>query len=464
MMQRAPTLLFAALLLAGCSSMPYRMLFPQEKPAPEVIAIATDSQWWRAFNDPLMNQLVGDVLAQNLDIQAALSRKREAAALDEAAFAPLLPEINRTGTASRGNRSFGLTTPRSIAQGGLEASWEVDIFGRLRAASDASEARAHAGAVRVADVAGSVAADVVRAIVLWRQAQQTIKETKDLIAAQDDQLKLAAARAKAGLTDSALAERAAAQRAQTATQLPLAQAAAEGAQYQLERLLGKPSGSLSELLAVHQSTQLAMPGGTPVTEIPLERIRSRPDIRAAQSELLAAKADLKQAEASLWPRISLGAFFGAQDTPSGLPFADNPIWAVSGNIAMPLLNFGRLQSLVDAADARSQQAALNYENATLTALQDARTALADYLGAKAAVAKQEEALAHRKLAVKFARERYTRGLTDMSELTTAQTELDQATLTLIDRRSQAAIAFIRLHRALGVSLVEGMPKDQERTA
>lgn len=458
---RPHSLLLLAALLGGCSSLP---MLGRDAPPAETVAITEQSQWWLAFNDPLMNQLIADVMSQNLDIQTALSRKREAAALEGVAFSSLLPDFSTTGSASRGTRSFGLTTPRTIAQGGLEASWEVDIFGRLRAARDASEARAEASTLRVSDVTGSVAADVARAVVQWRQAQQTIKETKDLLASQDDQLKLAAARAKAGLTDNALAERAAAQRAQTATQLPLAQAAAEGAQYQLERLLGKASGSLSELLAKHQTAALTLPTGTPVTDIPLDRIRSRPDIRAAQSELLAAKAELKQAEASLWPRITLGGFFGAQDTPSALPFASNPIWAVTSGVTMPLFNFGRLQSLIDVADERGKQAALNYENATLTALQETKTALADYLGAKAATAQQEEALAHRKLAVKLARERYTRGLTDMSELTTAQTELDQATLTLIDRKTQAAIAFIRLHKALGIELQTPPPSQPDALA
>ena len=452
MILRAPTLLCAALLLSGCSSLPYRMLFPKEPPPPESVSIAPESQWWRAFGDPLMNQLIADVMSQSLDIQTALSRKREAAALEDAAFAPLLPELNRTGTASRGNRNFGLTTPRTIMQGGLEASWEVDLFGRLRAASDASEARAQSASLRVADVTGSVAADIARAVVQWRQAQQTLKETSDLISSQDDQLKLAAARAKAGLTDNALTERAAAQRAQTATQLPLAQATADAAQFQMERLLGKTSGSLTELLSAHRQSALTMPSGMPVTDIPLERIRTRPDIRAAQSELLAANAELAQAEAALWPRVSLGGFFGAQDAPANLPFASNPIWAVTSGVTMPLLNFGRLQSQIDAADERSRQAALAYENASLTALQEAKTALSDYLGAKAAAAQQEESLKHRKLAVKLARERYTRGLTDMSELTTAQTELDQATLTLIERKSQVAIAYIRLHKSLGIEL------------
>ncbi|NCY25414.1 MAG: TolC family protein [Alphaproteobacteria bacterium] len=452
MRPRFPALVLAATLLAGCSGLPHAALFGRQAPASETLSIAEKDRWWLAFNDPLMNQLITEVMGQNLDIQTALSRKREAAALEQAAFAPLLPEVNVAGTASRGNRNFGLTAPRSIAQGGLEASWELDISGRLRAGSDAAAARALAGAVRVPDVAGSVAADVAIAVVQWRQAQQTLKETKDLLASQDDQLKLAAVRARAGLTDNALAERAAAQRAQTATQLPLAQAAAEAAQYQLERLLGMSSGSLSQRLEAHRADALTLPSGQPVTDIPLERIRQRPDVRAAQAGLLAAKAELAQAEAALWPRITLGAFFGAQDTPPGLPFASNPIWAVTSGLAMPVLNFGRLSSLVDAADERSQQAALSYQNVALTAMQETKTALADYLGAKAATAQQQDALAHRKLAVKLARERYTRGLTDMSELTTAQTELDQATLTLIERKTQTSIAYIRLQRALGVEL------------
>ncbi len=165
--------------------------------------------------------------------------------------------------------------------------------------------------------------------------------------------------------------------------------------------------------------------------------------------MLAAQADLKKAEADLWPKISIEGFFGVQRTSSGVIASGNPVWFLTSSIAAPLLNFGRLHSAVDAASARSKEAMHSYENITLLALQEAKTALSDYLNGVNAVNQQTRALKHRQNAVRIAKERFKRGLTDMTELTTAQTELDQATLAMIEKKTAAAIAYIRLYKALG---------------
>jgi outer membrane protein TolC len=220
----------------------------------------------------------------------------------------------------------------------------------------------------------------------------------------------------------------------------------------MERLLGQEPESLAETLKDFAQPALFVPQPLEGLDIPVETIRSRPDIRAAAFNLLAAQADLSEAEANLWPRITLSAFFGVQETSSGLEAvtASNPVWSLASAVTAPLINFGRLRGAVDAADARAQRAVLEYENAVLLALQEARTALSDYLNGVNAVNQQATALKHRQETVALAQERFNRGLTDMTDLTTAQAELDQATIALIDRKAAAAIAFVRLQKALGL--------------
>lgn len=446
-------ILIAALLvtttLTGC--VPFfnkEVTVTSEPPAP----FQKSQKWWSRFNDPLMEKLTENFLQQNIDLKIALTRIEEARAARRASTSSLFPDVSGVGTTSRGNKNAGQTQAESIAQAGFDAAWEIDAFGANRANIDASDARVEAAQSSARDVRRIVVADLIRAVVEWRQATQTLLETKSLLSAQKDQVSLFQSRADAGLIDSTFLERARAQREQTATQLPLAEAAAKTAQYQIERLLGKESESLSKEIAPFTGQSLNIPTPDQSLTVSAETIRARPDVRAASLRMTAAQADLKEAEANLWPKITLSAFFGVQETSKGLEpvTASNPLWSLAGGITAPLLNFGRLHGAVDAANARSARAALEYENAVLLALQEARTALSDYINGVNAVTQQAIALEHRQKTVHLAQERFNRGLTDMTDLTTAQAELDQATIALIKQKAATAIAYIQLQKSLGI--------------
>jgi NodT family efflux transporter outer membrane factor (OMF) lipoprotein len=450
-MQRLWMTLFAVTLLSGCA--PLASLWNEEaSPAAASAPLSSENMWWSSFNDPLMDALAPQLLAQNLDLKIAATRVAEARGISRTAQSGLLPQISLSANAARSNEQVFVNKPLTTKQAGFDASWELDVFGRIAAGAEAADSRVTSQAANAEDVRNTVLAELFRAVVEWRQAQQTIAKTKALLASQQQQISLFEARVAAGLIEQSSLERARAQRAQTAVQLPLAEAAARTAQYQMERLLGREPESLTAELAAQPPAAIHIPTLAREAALPIERIKQRPDLRASYAEMIAAQADLKQAEAELWPRLTLTGFFGIRDLPSGIAGVDNPIWSLASGLTAPLLNFGRLRGAVDAASARSQRASLAYEDAVLKALQETRTALSDYLSGLAAVAQQEGALKHRRDAVALAKERFTRGLTDMTDLTTAQTELDEATLTLIERQANAAIAYIRLQKALGTSV------------
>ena len=459
-MNRALALLFSTTLMTGgCGALPkeYDVLnhpdtwFTQtENPAPPIpTEELLKTGWWQRFEDPLLTELTAQLLSENLDLQIAATRVEEARAVTNAQRANWLPEFSASGTVSRGNRQIGLSKPTSIAEGGFDAAWELDIFGRTSAEVSASVAREIAAMASADDVRQMVIAELGRSVISWRQAQETIRTTQSLLKAQDDQISLFSTRVKAGLADASSLERARAQREQTATNLPLAEASAAAAEYQMTRLLGKEPGALAATLEGHAQSSFLVPTPENTIEIPLDVIRARPDVRVARASMLAAQSDLAAAEANLWPRVTLGGFFGARDISGNAITADNPLWALAAGVAMPVLDFGRLRSEVDAADAASKRAALAYENAVLLALQETHTALSDYLNGVNAVTKQQEAYDYRVEAVNLAAERFRHGLTDMTDLTTTETERDAAAITLIERRAAAAIAYIRLQKALG---------------
>jgi NodT family efflux transporter outer membrane factor (OMF) lipoprotein len=436
-----------ATILSACAQFEALML-QDNGPKTEIAYSLPEQGWWQEFNDPLMNTLAKDLLSQNLDIQIARARVAEARGLAQSMNAGFFPDIAATATSSRSNTQIGVTKPVSIAQGGFDAAWEIDVFGQTAAKVDAANQRVVGSMARAEDITNSVLAELMRAVVALRQAQLTVSETKALLATQDEQILLIKARANAGLIDRSILTRAEAERAQTATQLPLANASLDGARYQIERLMGKPSGVLQALFDT-QPAELFVPPAEQAISVTLEAMRQRPDIRAARADMLAAQSDLAKAEADVWPKISLKAFFGAQDGSAGLPIASNPVWSLASGISAPLLNFGRLRGAVNTADARANAAMLAYENASLTALQETNTALSDYLNGINALRDQEVALAARRETVALATERYTNGLTDKTDITTAQAELNQATLLLVTRKAAAANAYIRLQKALG---------------
>lgn len=412
-------------------------------------SMTQEQKWWLVFEDPLLHQFVDQLLSENISLQIADARLKEARALSTTARAAFFPDISGSASATRGNVST--LQPETLSQLGFDAQWELDIFGKTRASVKAAQARALAREAAIDDVKNIIIADLTRAVIEWRQAQQTIKEVEHLLLGQDQQVSILKTRANAGLIDASFATRAQAQREQTATQLPLAYAASEKAQYQIEVLLNAKDNYVATCLSAAKESALKVPTPHLIATISLDRLKQRPDLRASQNNLLAARADLAQAEASLWPQVSIGAFFGVQDGTNNLRLAENPIWSIANSISVPILNFGRLRGLVKSADAKAQQALLEYENNVNLAFQESKTALSDYLHGVNAMNSQAQTLSHRQETVDIARERFERGLTDMTDLTTAQTELDQASLSFISSQTSAAIAYIRLQKALGTA-------------
>lgn len=415
--------------------------------------LTENQRWWRVYNDPLMDALADQLLSQNIDIQIAAARIQESRALNKSFRSAFFPDIAATGSATRQNKD--MFSNATILQGGFNASWEVDLFGRIRANVDAADARVLSVQASSNNVRNSVLADLMRAVIDWRQANETLAQTNALLKAQDDQVSIFRIRAEAGLIDATFFERAQAQREQTATQLPLALAGLNTARYQIERLLGKNPGDLAVLLKESRLAAFTVPQPHEIKDIPLDVIQSRPDVAAARADMLAAQGDANEAEANLWPRITLSSFFGLQDISGDTQFViSNPVWSLASGITAPLLNFGRLRGKVEAADARTKQAELRYENTVLQALQEARTALSDYVNGVNALTQQNLALTHRQQTISLARNRFERGLNDMTDLTTAQAEFDQATLLLIERKAFTATAYIRLQKALGSAVRE----------
>ncbi len=434
------------LLLVACST-------PDNESLDKIITNASQPwsgpKWWQSFNDPLLNNFADQLLAQNLDLKIAATRLAAAHAQTVVVESGFYPDISGTGSGFRGKNQF-YPKPETIGQTGLNVNWNIDIFGQIRAGVRTSEEYANSLDATVDAMRNLVITNLAKAVIDWRQAQETIRQTHQLLDTEDEQVKILDDRAKAGLTDSSFVERAKAQRAQTATQLPQAEAVSKAAQYQIEFLLGIKDETVAATLKRARRLAITIPLPETISSISLKTIRNRPDVRAARFNLLSFQANLEQAEANFWPQISISTFFGVIAGTKGAQLGNNPFWSLASSLTAPLLNFGRLTGALDVANAQSREAQYNYEKAILLALQEIKTALSDYLNGLNTLIAQGEALKRRQETVAIAKERFNRGLTDMTNLTTAQTELDQATLELIADKTSTAQAFIRLQKTLGL--------------
>lgn len=439
------------LALAGCSGVEKNSI-QNEALSPVEIPSESPQRWWLAFDDPLMNEFADVLLAQNFDIKIAATRVAEARAIARGTNARLFPELALQAGSTRGNTLPGTENPITISRGGFEALWEVDLFGGTRADAEAASARAVAAGEKLNDARNSVIANLMRAIVEWRRATQTLQTVEALLSAQDEQVHLFSVRADAGLIDTTFVMRARAEREQTATQVPQATAMKLAAQYQIELLLGEPAENLAEKLKNAPQTTLAVPDPNAVLNLSIETIRQRPDIRAAEFELDASRSDLASAKANLWPKLTLSGFFGAQDVSGRLLVADNPLWSAGASLSAPLFNFGRLRAAVDSADSRTQRAQAVYENTILIALQETQTALAEYLNGLRTVEQQSTALNYREKTISIASERFRLGINDMTDLTTAQAELNRATMLMIEAKANTAISYIKLQKSLATTI------------
>jgi len=445
-MRRFLFIILATSTLSGCSQ--FLALTEPKAKIEQAVPLKESDQWWRMLNDPVLNEMADILIRENIDIKIAQARLLEASALESVADNNLLPNSKVEGSSSRGNTTF--PKPLTLSQISIQTAWEVDLFGRIRSDMDSKEAKRIAEEAGVDDARAIVIAELAKTIAEHRKALATIDMLNTLIAQQDIRIAALGERVKIGTIDATELSRARALRADTVSQRETADVLSKTTTYQMQRLLNVDAARIEALLkSVKAEDVITVPTPETLTAIDADTIKERPDVRVARATMLAAQADLASIEAELWPRISLSNLFGVQEgtIPFGTPA--NPIWSIGAALSAPIFDFGALYQRINASDARAKQQMLAYENTVNRAVEDARTATADYLASMNTLSEQRQALAERKEALRIADEQMKQGLVDVISITTAQTEYNQAAVAAINAQASAVIAYTRLQKALG---------------
>jgi NodT family efflux transporter outer membrane factor (OMF) lipoprotein len=468
-------LLLSTFLVAGCTTVGPNYREPAtptpdryaEAPATSGISDSELAGWWHSFGDPELDTLVNRAIAQNLDVQTAAARIREARARETVAGASSKPEISAQASATRQRISenaipvppgaggsnnggtFGLPGSEfSTFRVGFDASWELDLFGRTRRSVEAAQARTGEAVWNRRDVQISVAAEVADAYLMLRTLQQRIATAEAELARQQRFEQLVAARARGGLVTGQDLEQQRSERSSAAAAIPALKAQAEAQIH----ALGVLTGDTPEALVAELASPKALPPSLPAIPagLPSDLLRRRPDIRAAERELAASTADIGVAVADLYPRFSLTAAPALVSTALGrLLEWGSRAFSIGAALDWPLLDGGRTRANIAVANARQEQATIAYRKTVLTALQDVEDALSKSDGDRQQLASLQDALRTATRAEEIARTRYRGGIVTYSDVLQAQAKRLKIEDQLAETNGALARDTVALFKALG---------------
>ncbi len=463
----AAVLLACALPAAACTVGPdYRPATPAALGVPDGYSVAADAHahanlaaWWTSFDDPLLASIVERARADNLDVAQAVARLRQAREALVQSRAQLLPTVSGSAGYTRSQGILGGTTTlpggTTVVTGrgsgdtlslGLDVSYQVGLFGEVRRTVEATRAQVQASGYDYATVLLSTEAETARNYMLARLYQAQLRNARDSLALQDDNLEIAGFRVQAGLVSSLDSEQARAQRAQTAATIPALEQNYNGAVSRLAVLTGQAPGALkAELAAVKP-----IPRGPRdvAIGIPADTLRQRPDVRAAERTLAAATAQIGVQQAQLYPALAISGSISTDASKIGSLFETVAGQAFAG-LTQAIFNGGRLRSQVRGAEAAADGAFAAYKSTVLTGLEDVENAVVALDSAKRRTAEFATALDASNNFALLSRSQYRAGLTDFTTLNTAEASLLSARNGLAQAQADQANALVQLYLALG---------------
>jgi NodT family efflux transporter outer membrane factor (OMF) lipoprotein len=408
--------------------------------------------WWRRFRDPLLTRLIEEAVDGNLDVASAKSRIREARALRDEAAASLLPEVNFSGSATRSRtaaQAGGIPAyTGNLFQAGFDASWDLDLFG---GAARTVEARGYA--VQAADeglrsTLLTLVADVARYYVDARGYQARIALARRSAAAQFQTLSLTERQFAAGTSSGADVAKARALALNTEANIPALESSYRQAVHRLGVLLGAgPDAVLARMTAPHP---IPAPRETVAAGIPADVIRSRPDVRQAERQLAQQTAAIGEAQAQLYPDVTLSGSIGTSALGLGdFGSAGAQTWSFGPSLSAPILDNGKRQAALTAQQAVRDQYYSAYKAAVLTAMESVENALVATTKQRIETDRQGRSMANYQEAARIARALYEHGSTSFLDALDAERSLYNSQDGFIQNQVVLSEDYIALFKALG---------------
>jgi multidrug efflux system outer membrane protein len=423
----------------------------REVEATEARSLA-DTRWWELFEDPALQELIRVALDENRDLALAVERIEEARARWGFTRADLYPKVDGSAGAGRISISENGVFPNgtrfegSLYQLGATASWELDVFGRIQRASEAELALLYASEETRRAVVMALVAAVAQAYVELRDLDQRLAVSRRTLESRVEYVELARVRFEGGRTSELDWRQAEAEQHRTAGLVHQFEALVAQKENELAVLLGRNPGPIVRGLAAEE---MVLPPEIPAG-LPAALLDRRPDLRAAEMELIAANARIGEAKALLYPRFALTGSLGWASSDLGnLVDAPSRVWSIGANLLQPIFNAGQNQSRVEVSESQQRQALLAYEAAILQAFREVEDALVGFRRSGDGRATNALRVEAERKVLELAELRYRGGVADYLSVLDAQRSLFDAELTASQTVRDQLVALIRLYNALG---------------
>jgi len=452
-------LVVLALALAGCTTTPTAppaLDIPAGNPAAKDVAL---ERWWTVFDDPTLTGYVDEALAHNLDLAAAMARVDIARANVKLASAALYPSVNlgvgasRTRSTQVGTNPLPpgftpLATDYSIA---LQASYEVDLWGKYRTATRAAQEDLLATQYGRETVQTIVAADTARTYFQLLATDAQIKLLEDTLRTRDDTVSLQRDRYQGGVIGEYDLAQSEAERAAVQSDLAAARRAAGLLESALTVLLGRSPSEVYQPNVPHDATIAKLVGVPTIpADLPSNMLERRPDVRAAERQLVAASLRIDRARADYFPSLNLTGTYGTEaGALKNLFIGPAAIWGIGASLLQPLIGLKAIEANVDAAAAQRAQVEIGYRTVVQGAFRDAHDALVESTHSRDVLAAESFRAERLGKSLELADDRYRAGYSPYLEVLDVQRQLLQAQTLQIIAARDARIAVVDFAKALG---------------
>lgn len=460
--ESARALMLAALILSGCATVgpdytppatelskswhtPLKSGLTAEETGP-----ASLEKWWTNLNDPELSSLMTRAIAGNRDLRKARARVRQARASRGVTRAGLFPtlDVSSSATRSRSSEETGGGTTSSFYVAGLDAGWELDLFGGVRRSVEAAEADLQASQEDLRDALVSLLAEVALNYVEVRKYQDLLTVAESNLATQQETFELTRWRQQAGLSDELAVQQARYNLERTRSQIPTLRTGLEEAKNNLAVLLGEQPGTLHGELEERKPVPVANPAVA--AGVPADVLLQRPDVRRAERELAAQTARIGVATAELYPKFTLSGSIGLEAFSSSNLFSSGSRTAGGGaGVTWRIFDARAIRQNIEVQTALQEQALTGYETAVLNALKEVENALTTYAEEEQRRQALSEAVSAAQQAARQAGYKYQSGLADFDSVLEAQRSLLILQEELAQSNGAVLSNLIRLYKALG---------------
>ncbi len=413
---------------------------------------ALDSRWWEDFGDPVLNGMVEEAIVNNRDLKAALANSEKAAAAIMQTRAGLFPQVNATAQAGRERLSemdaeplIGVPNPQNAKSASLGASWEIDLWGKIRRMTEAAEADAKAMEQARRAALLSIVSNIVTQYVNLLALDEQLTIAKDTSANYGESLRIIELQFKYGVTSQMTVAQAASQYETARSQIPQIEHNITQTENAINILRGRHPGPVVRGSVLAQLKTPAVPA-----DLPSNLLLRRPDILSAEQDLVAANAMIGATRAMYFPTISLtGAFGTSSEHLRNLWKGPAKTWSFAGAVSLPIFQGGSIRSQVRQAEAGQRAALAQYENAVQSAFADVDNALSYRQRVNEQLDRETRLVARLKDYSRLAKLQYDEGYSAYSVVLQADQSLFPRQLTLAQLHASSLTSVVGIYKSLG---------------